>query len=119
MIDIAPTIYVFSMPVDMRKSIDTLSILTKMTMDDQKDTIDFHNMVFVFLNKSRNKIKILLRDASGFWLLYKRLDRGSFKFKMTDEGFFLITKQQLRWLLEGLDFKRLKPSKSPLYLYNC
>mgnify|MGYP000760441302 FL=1 len=41
-------------------------------------------------------------DGNGFWPLYKRLEKGRFQFPIRDDGIATITKQQLRWLLEGL-----------------
>lgn len=117
MIDLAPTIYVFSSPVDMRKSIDTLAILTQITMNEIGLSVNFSNMVFVFLNKSKNKIKILMKDGGGFLLLYKRLDQGCFKFKMSKEGLLMITKQQLRWLFEGADYTSIITQKFASYTH--
>ena len=58
--------------------------------------------MFLFCNKAHNKIKILYWDKTGFWLLYKRLEKGTFKFPRQQDGSIVVTEQQLRWLLEGL-----------------
>lgn len=51
-------------------------------------------------------------DGNGFWLLYKRLEKGRFQFPIRDDGIATITKQQLRWLLEGLRMEQKKLLKT-------
>jgi transposase len=70
---------------------------------------------FVFINRAKDKIKILVKERNGYCLLYKRLDRGCFKINLTSTIPLTISKQQLRWLLDGLDYKALNPLKSPAY----
>jgi len=59
----------------MRKSINGLSARVK--SDFGLDP--FANALFVFCNRSRDRIKILEWDADGFWLYFKRLERGHFR----------------------------------------
>jgi len=91
-------------PVDMRKSIDGLSILVADLF--QKNPIS--DYLFVFRNRYGDKIKILYWNCNGYCLFYKRLERGRFKFPSCHDGCFEITTQQLNWLLDGLDFMTLK-----------
>ena len=88
------------LPIDMRKSIDGLSALV---VDFFECSPQIGN-VFVFYNKPRNKIKMLLWDRNGFVLYYKRLERGRFKLKDKKDGSIVLTHDQLNWLLAGLDF---------------
>ena len=111
MIDIADSIFVCTHFVDMRKSIDALSMMIM----DCSQTATVSSSAFVFINRAKDKIKILVKESNGFCLLYKRLDRGTFKLNLTITGPLTITKQQLRWLLDGLDYATLKPLKSPDY----
>jgi transposase len=60
---------------DMRKSIDSLSALVQLTFDLDP----FSEAWFVFCNKERNKLKLLRWDHNGFWLYYRRLERGRFQ----------------------------------------
>ncbi len=60
--------------------------------------------VFVFYNGARNRVKCLFWDKNGFVLYQKRLERGKFKINRSEDGLFLLTQQQLDWLLAGLDF---------------
>jgi len=110
MIDVLNEIFVHTTFVDMRKSIDGLSILASLA-----GGVFEHGKAFVFLNKSRDKVKILVKENNGFVLLYKRLDQGQFKISFAPNKALTVTKQQLRWLLEGLDYAALTPSKTPIY----
>ena len=73
--------------------------------------------MFIFCNKHRNKIKCMYWDGNGFWLLYKRLEKGRFQFPIRDDGIATIMKQQLRWLLEGLRMEQKKTFENKLYKY--
>lgn len=77
-----------------------------------------HGKAFVFLNKARDKIKILLKENNGFVLVYKRLDEGRFKLSFASKTELTLTKQQLRWLLEGLDYASLTPIKTPMFKHH-
>jgi transposase len=123
MIDMNGSIFMCTAYVDMRKSIDGLSQLVSEFMSGTSvnsiksttEMIDIGTPVFVFINRAKDKIKILVKESNGFCLIYKRLDRGCFKINFTTQGTMSLTKQQLRWLLDGLDYAALKPLKSPVY----
>lgn len=68
--------------------------------------------VFIFINKRRNRIKLLMWDVTGFALYYKELERGTFE--LPGQG----TSQsvELKWsdlvmLLEGIETKSIKRRK--------
>lgn len=90
--------------VDMRRSIDglCLSVVEQFEKNPQSQTL------FVFYNKRYNKVKCLLWDKEGFILIYKRYEKGRFKFPKACESVYTIDHQQLKWLLSGFDFIRLK-----------
>ncbi|MEZ5989269.1 MAG: IS66 family insertion sequence element accessory protein TnpB [Planctomycetota bacterium] len=67
-------IYLAREPADMRKAIDGLSALTREVLAE--DPLSGH--LFVFCNRSGNRIKILYWEGSGYWLLHKRLEKGRF-----------------------------------------
>ncbi|MDA1038589.1 MAG: IS66 family insertion sequence element accessory protein TnpB [bacterium] len=111
MIDFKDSTFVYTPYVDMRKSINGLSMLAA----EYPSAGYLSASAFVFINRSKDKIKILVKEPNGFCLLYKRLDRGTFKLNLRINEPLTITKQQLRWLLDGLDYIRLKPLTSPPY----
>lgn len=86
---------------DLRKSIDGLAVLVK-----EGFALDpFSPCLFVFCNRKRDKLKILQWEHNGFWLHYRRLEKGKFQWpgKNNITGTVAtISRRQLRWLLDGL-----------------
>lgn len=99
-------IYFYTIPVDMRRSIDGLSIIVV----EQLELNPAAGNLYIFFNKHRNKLKILYWQQNGFCLWYKRLERERFKVPI-NEGVISLTLQQLRWILDGLDYAALKGHK--------
>src|SRR5690606_16051418 len=63
----------------------------------------FSPALFVFCNRRRDKMKILHWDHNGFWLYYRRLEKGRFQWPTTQEhGTLTVSRRQLQWLLDGL-----------------
>lgn len=96
MLSLPPSVRVFvcRAPTDMRKSFDGLCALVESVL--KRDPFSGH--LFVFANRSRDKVKILYWDRSGFFLLYKRLEEGTFWLPEKSE----IDSRELMMLLEGL-----------------
>ena len=61
-------------PADFRKGIDGLARICREVLSSDP----FSGSVFVFGNKSRKAVKILVYDGQGFWLCQKRLSKGRF-----------------------------------------
>lgn len=74
-----------------------------MLIADQLQCNPTGGQLFIFRNASANKVKLLWWDQNGFWLSYKRLEKGRFKFPMILEQSLELTRDQLAWLLSGLD----------------
>jgi len=84
--------------VDFRKGIDGLARLTREVMS--KDP--FSGTVFVFCNKRRTAVKILIYDGQGFWLCQKRLSSGRFKNWPKDQAQVKVLRSvELQCLLFG------------------
>lgn len=98
---------------DMRKSINSLSILVANTL--QQDIYSGH--LFVFCNKSRTTIKILYWDRNGFCLWHKRLEKAKFIWPNSASMVLELNYNQLSWLLDGLDFSKLKGHKELKYTH--
>mgnify|MGYP002177686305 CR=1 FL=1 len=60
--------------------------------------------MYIFYNKSFDKIKILFWHKNGFVLFYKRLEKGKFRFPKKTDVQLSINKKQFSWLVAGLDF---------------
>jgi len=99
-------VYLYPKPVDFRKSIDGLAALVEL---DIKVAV-FDPVLFVFLNRHRNRVKILYWERNGFCLWLKRLEAERFKTApdVTDEA-VVLSVQELNWLLDGFDLWRNRP----------
>jgi transposase len=87
----------------MRKGIDGLSALVEHRL--QMDTFSGH--LFCFFNKSRDKVKVLFWDTTGFCLYHKRLERGRFHLGSFSQG-EPLTPVMLQLILEGLELAEAK-----------
>ncbi|ABS06772.1 MULTISPECIES: IS66 family insertion sequence element accessory protein TnpB [Shewanella] len=95
-------VYLVTGVTDMRKSIDGLSLIVAQHLEMDP----FSESWFIFCNRHRDKLKILFWDTNGFWLYYRRLEKGTFKWpKPTHDGALHISKAQLNWLLSGLSIE--------------
>ena len=96
-------VYLASDFIDLRKSIDALSALV--SQDFELDL--FSHSLFVFCNRDRDRLKILYWDHNGFWLYYRRLERGKFRWpKRSDARTLCVSRRQLGWLLDGLTLEQ-------------
>lgn len=95
---------------DLRKSIDGLAAIVQMRFKLDP----FSNCLFIFCNKCKNKIKILHWEHSGFWIYYKRLEGGLFKWPSNENEVKCITLREVRWLLDGLSTEQPKAHKEVL-----
>ncbi len=95
-------IYLVTGRTDMRKSIDGLMAIIR----DTYEMDPFANALYLFCGRKADRIKALHFDQTGFLLLYKRLDSGRFQWPRTPAEVRLLTRQQYRWLLEGLSIEQ-------------
>jgi transposase len=99
-------IHLCTAPTDMRKSFDGLVGLVTTTL--RKDPL--RDGIFAFVNKRRDRMKILLWDRHGFWLLYKRLEAGRFQVPPPDAGprGLRLSYEQLVMIIEGIDLRSVR-----------
>ena len=95
----------YSDPTDMRKSFDGLSGLIQNNLGRTPGAGE----VFVFINKRRDKIKLLHWSGAGFVLYYKRLEEGTFELAEYDEKALSISLSytQMVMLIDGLSIKNV------------
>ena len=91
-------IFVYRDVVDFRKQMNGLieEVIDGMNLNPQDGSM------YVFRNRNKDKIKVLVWDRNGFWLLYKRLEKGRFDFPMKDKGAISITMDQYKMLVSGM-----------------
>jgi len=103
------SVYLHRAPIDMRRQIDGLSALVVGVMGHNP----LSGGMFVFINKRRNKLKILMWERNGFIVWYKRLEEHKFQWPVrSSETVMTLTGEQLNWLLDGYDVWRMKPHKT-------
>lgn len=96
----AVRVYVASGATDLRRSIDGLAALVRERFD--QDPLSGH--LFLFRNRRGDRLKILVWDRSGFWVLYKRLEEGTFAWPAEAGGAPVeMRSADLLLLLSGVD----------------
>lgn len=92
-------VYLATGSTDMRKSINGLAAIVQ----EYFKLDPFSSNLFVFCNKTRNKLKILHWQHNGFWLHYRRLEKGIFRWpKESNDSPLILSSRELQWLLDGL-----------------
>lgn len=104
-------VYLHREPIDFRAGLNSLVTLVEQSM--QLDP--FARAVFAFHNRGRNRVKLLLYDRSGFWLLMKRLEADHFAWPRREQAVMELTTEQLHWLLEGIDIEAVRRHPSRRY----
>jgi len=106
-------IHLCCQPVDMRKNFDGLCAIV--VNGFRKDPL--RDGVFVFVNKPRDKMKILVWDRHGYWLHYFRLEAGRFQMPPADlsaaasHEAIRVTAGQLLLIVEGIDLSSVRRRK--------
>ena len=104
-------IFVARGATDMRKSFDTLSALVCDVIDEDPQS----GHLFVFVNRRKDRVKILWWDRSGYCLLAKRLEHGQFRIydrASKKDGHYEVPMADLTLLLEGIDLRGAKRRRS-------
>ena len=109
MLSLPPTVRILLArePADLRKGFDDLSHLVQSVL--QEDPLSGH--LFVFRNRRGDRVKLLLWDTDGFLIVYKRLERGTFRFPAPGEPeatSVSIKAADLIMLLDGVDLQSIK-----------
>ena len=105
----ATRVFVATGATDMRMGFDGLFGLVRDTLGE--DPLSEH--LFVFANRNRTRIKILVWDGSGLWVCAKRLEKGRFAWPAAGEGCNRVPMrgEELTMLLSGIDLRQTKPRR--------
>ncbi len=97
-------VYIACGYTDLRRGIDGLASIVQ-----QQFRLDpFTNTLFLFCGRRRDRIKGLYWEGDGFLLLYKLLEGGSFQWPRSEAEARLLTPQQYRRLMDGLNVEQPK-----------
>lgn len=100
----AERVYIACGYTDLRQGIDGLAALVQ-----REFRLDpFTNTLFLFCGRRKDRIKGLYWEGDGFILLYKRLEQGSYQWPRSEGEVRSLTRQQYRWLMEGLAVEQPK-----------
>ena len=96
-------VLVATKPVDFRKGADGLVALVREALGEDP----FAGTLFVFRSKRADRIKILAWDGSGLVLIWKRLERGAFRWPPVSDGVMRLSVSEFAVLFDGMDWARL------------
>ena len=104
MIGIPPRILVARDPIDFRKGIAGLAAVCEVHLGEHP----LDGTLFVFSNRRRNGLKMLVWTYGGFLLLYKKLERGRSRWPPLGGDRGTVTPAELAALMEGIDLSRAR-----------
>ncbi len=91
---------------DLRRGIDGLANIIRFRF--KLDPYD-KNTLFLFCGRRNDRIKALLWEGDGFLLMYKRLDKGAFRWPRSTDEAMSITEGQYRMLMQGFEIVARNP----------
>jgi transposase len=103
-------VYVATEPVNLHFSFDRLAGIVREQLGGDPRS----EALFVFHNRRRTHAKILWHDGRGYWLLYKRLDRGTYRIPLAippGAPSVKVSKRELTHLLRGVDRRLLRRAR--------
>ncbi len=100
-------IWLYTRPVDMRKSYDGLTALVEPALQENP----LSGQLFVFINRRRTQIKILYFDRSGYCIWMKRLEQGQFRYTTSATNKQALSWTELKLLLEGIELTNSRQYK--------
>lgn len=108
-IDRSSRILFAAAPVDFRKSFDGLCGVVR--NDLGRNPID--GTIYVFYNRKRDRVKMLIWDGDGFWLHYKLLEQGTFELPVLENGpnSIELTRRDVELLLNGIELRSVRLRK--------
>jgi len=106
-LSVAVQYFLYTGNTDMRKGFDSLCgiVSSQMKLDALSGSI------FIFINKRRNQVKLLLWEGDGLSLYYKRLEKGTYELPISntvDSTAAGISQQQLQFILQGVALQKIQ-----------
>lgn len=98
-------VYLHREPIDFRFGMNSLIgvVQEEMHLDP------FSRAVFAFHNRKRDRVKLLMYDRTGFWLMLRRLEEDRFVWpRRRQQTVIELTTEQLHWLLDGIDIDAVR-----------
>lgn len=95
-------IFLYHAPTDLRKGFEGLSAAVEVAFQGELTS----GAYFVFLNRPRDRMKVLYWDLDGFAIWYKRLEKGTFSKRYMEKG--KLERREFLMLLEGITPKHLQ-----------
>lgn len=100
-------VFLYTAATDMRKSFSGLHGIIVEALRQDPLSGDW----FVFLNRRRDRLKLMLWERDGFVIFYKQLQRGTFAMPAHNGDSLVLTAQQLVLILTGVDLEQTRPRK--------
>lgn len=102
--------FIYSGLTDMRKGLNSLCGVVR----EECKMDPLSGDVFIFLSRTKNKIKLLQFQGDGFAVYYKRLEKGTFEIpKLNAQSAALLSSRELVLIMEGIQLSSVK--KRPRY----
>lgn len=95
-------IFVYQQPLDMRKGLEGMSAIVEGLFQGELTS----GAYFVFVNKSKDKMKVLYWDQDGFAIWWKRLEKGTFRLGSIERA--LVDRREFFMLLEGITPQKIQ-----------
>ncbi len=101
--------YLHRSPTDMRKGFDSLCGIVTSELGINV----LSGSVFIFINKKRGQVKLLLWEGDGFAIYYKRLEKGTYELPATNDNAndIAISNEALQHILQGISLKSVRKRK--------
>jgi len=101
----ATRIFLVAGATDMRKGFNGLYAIVRGELG--REVVETGE-IFVFCNRSRNRLKVLFWDRGGLWVCAKRLEKGTFRWPEPGERYIELSPEELTLLLGGIDISRAR-----------
>jgi transposase len=99
-----PKLHLCTTPLDFRRGLEYLASVATEAVGSRV----LSGELFAFTNRSRDRIRLLYWDDTGFAMWIKRLDKDRFLWPRRSDVAIALSVDELRWLLAGLDIDKMK-----------